>query len=657
MSRVISVDGVDVAGVLNLAAVRPTSAAFRGEQGAGQMEVDDPDFDDFFASLKIVRITDDASGSTKHLFRGRVISKNYGRGPYAADDSRVIALNVQDSNWDLRRLRVHQWSRPAETGRARVIALLAYILNGSSSTVTNATKRPSTVIASTYVPNTNTVTMEARVYDATDPVAVLDDCARAEGKDYFVFVDDAGNMHLFFDRPTSTALACTLSITDDDPDLVTEFAPIVEGMAGDEDGTELLSGGALIPSSGNAGIVTESRAGIIAAHDVAEETVYDSGAGSDAATRLDAFLDERENEELRYRVSIEVPASQAHLIRAGQTISLRSAACGVLSPLVVRIARLELEILVPGDEYRLNMELAFPDKLTPRIQSIGQGSILQKNPDATFVDGGYSVTADNVFTSTALIEGGDTVWTGTPSNLPGYAGVEYDVYDYAADAICGPDVQLREPYQRFAGTLCTFTGVTGEPVLLRASIEWAREDPPLGPRPTAKQWMPILITVQWLDAGEPIPISTLYAGNAVRIINDASDGDAFEVTVPIWGSGTTRRYFFVFLPLWSLSAGAHCAFPDDWGASSILADDSGSLVIELLEIASAGWVEVAPLGVPNGVDVTYDLVGNVSEVAWVQKNGLLLPASSWSVDTSTDQITFDAPPLPTDLVVVRYRVG
>lgn len=371
----LTVDGVDRSDLTRIPGLSLGASAFRGELGSGDFLVDDAAAALAFPALKVVRLIEDASGSDKHLFRGRVVNKGFSRGGFVADDARQFRITCNDSNWDLRRLRVHQWSRPAETGRARVVALGAYILNGASSTVTNANYRATTVIdVTTWVPNTNTQTMDARVYDSMDPFQVIDDCARAEGKTYFVFIDDDGDMFLWFDLPTSTSYASTLSITDDDPDLVTEFPPVDDGQPGEEDGMEILSGGALVPAGGVLSIVAESRPAIVTAHDVAEETMYDSGADSDAATRLGFFLDEREDEERRYACAVELPDTKAHLIKAGMTISFRWAAAGVTVPVILRVTRCVPEKIEP-DLYLLHLEIGFPEKLFARIPNIGRGTI------------------------------------------------------------------------------------------------------------------------------------------------------------------------------------------------------------------------------------------------------------------------------------------
>jgi hypothetical protein len=654
VTQVITIDGVNRASVIRYPGSTFDSGAWNGEAGTGSLLLEDEAAALDFPGLKIVRMTEDASGSTKHLYRGRVMTKEFARGSFRADDSHQKVVNLSDSNWDLRRLRVHQWSRPAESGRARVVALAAYILNGSSSTVTNATKRNTTVIdASTYVPNTNLVTMDARVYDSTDPYAVIEECARAEGKTFFVFVDaTTGNMMLFYDLGTSTAIASTVSITDEDPDGETTFAPAEDGSPGAEDPTELLSGAGMV--YGEQTTITEARPAIASAHDVAEDTIYDSGAGSDAATRLSNFLDVREEEELRYSCSIEVRDDQAHLIQAGQTISFRWAAANALTPTIQRIVRCAPEKIEP-DRYRLHLELSFPEKVRPRIQNHGQGTVLIRPQVATYENVSFSTDHDNFYTDSNKIRDGDVYWLNSPADLRQGAGTEYDIYDYDADAVCGATVQLRDPKQTFAATLLTFTSVTGTPVRVKLTVEWDREDPPLGPRPQAKQWMPILVTCQELTAGDPIPIDpTLYGGIGVRVLNETADSGSFDFRAPVGGSGSTRYIFVVFRPLWELASDAVCGHPDDWGASEIGAIQAGAA---LEQIASAGWVEAAPLGARDGLETDFDLAGDVQEIEWVTKNGLEMPETEWEVDTSGDAISFVTAPKASDLVIVRYRVA
>lgn len=386
MARQLTVNATDRLSVIQQGSIRLGAAAHLGQTGDGGWDLDDDAAALLFPGLKVARLTDDASGATKHIWRGRIWVKDLSRGDHVLADARQYGVNVVDSNWDLTKLRVHGWVRPAETDYARVQALRAYILNGSSSTVTNARKRASTVIgATTYVPNTNTVNMPARTYDAMDPWGVLDDCSRAAGKTYFVIVNDDGTLDLFYDLPTSTAYASTLSITDSSPDLSTSFPPIHEDSAGTQDPSELLSGVGLVIADGS--VVTGFDSAVEAANDVAEATVYDQGATSTAlgTARVAVIKAQRGVEEARYRCSILLTPAQAHLMKAGMTLPYRDAAAGVTSPITVRASRVDHEIASPG-MYLVHLELNFPEKIAARLADVGRPIIPRPVTGAAITD-------------------------------------------------------------------------------------------------------------------------------------------------------------------------------------------------------------------------------------------------------------------------------
>lgn len=360
MSYILTIAAVDRTAIAH--DIELGGQAWLGESTQGSVVLDDDAGTLSIAARKAVVYTEDATTPDTVLARGFVTSKGLSRGtrPHGAGLQRRVA--VDDVNKHLRGIRVHGWVRPSETDVARVTALRTAFLAGSPRTVTN--------LAATYLAAGNTVTMPAKTYDATDPHGVLSDCASAAGKTFFVTVD----LELFYDLPTSVAYAGTLVITDVTPDLVTQFAPIWEGDAKTEDGSELLSGGALIYADGK--IVTESRAAVETAHEKWEETVYDDRAvAADAVARLTKLLDERDAEEPRYAVAVYLPEAKVNLVKWGQTISFRAAAAGQTSAITVRVARLMWKPAEPGF-YFARMELERPRRLSPRLADTGQPQVL-----------------------------------------------------------------------------------------------------------------------------------------------------------------------------------------------------------------------------------------------------------------------------------------
>jgi hypothetical protein len=359
----LDVDGTERSSIVLRTTLRAGGQAFEGQVGTGGGF----DLDDNAAAITLpgrVRwtLTDDEDDVV--LARGRIGPKGIGRGPMPMGDARSYDVQLDDGNTHLYGIVVDQWERPEESDYARVQALAAAFLSGSGSTSPKA-RDTTDLDATTYVPNTHTVTMEAKTYDATNPAGVLGDCKRASGKEFFVTVGD----ELFYDIPTSTAYASGLAITDN-PSAGTDKVPIWEdGPPLNQDPSELLSGGVGIYGTAQTRIA-DSRSAVEAAHDKWETAVYlDAETSGQANLELDTLLDNQGVEEERFECVILVPTEQLGMIKYGQTISFRAAAAATLSPRVLRIGRLMWEM--PGAEgapYKAHLELGFPKKVVPRIR-------------------------------------------------------------------------------------------------------------------------------------------------------------------------------------------------------------------------------------------------------------------------------------------------
>lgn len=217
--------------------------AHTGEIGTGSgFDLDDDAADVTLPVKRAVRIRETATSPDTILIRGRIADKGVARGEVPIGNARAFDVGIDDHNSDLRGIPIRKWDRPRETDYQRVIALWRKFLKGSP--------RASTRLAIKYrsgpmdglgsVRNANRVTLAKKSYTDTDPYAVLHDIAESAGKEFFVTVDG----ELFYDLPTSTRYHASLSITDDDPNMSTEFPPVY-GVAGDQDGSEFLSGATL----------------------------------------------------------------------------------------------------------------------------------------------------------------------------------------------------------------------------------------------------------------------------------------------------------------------------------------------------------------------------------------------------------------------------
>lgn len=303
---------------------------------------------------RVCRWIEDATTPDTTLWRGRREVNDLARGTRWDGDALAYEMSVGDANLHLRGIPVVNWDRPAETDYARVIALAAAFLAG--------TPRVSTNLATTWVANANLVSLPKRKYNGS-PLEVLQDITRESGKLYFVTMDD----ELFYDLESSANYSAGLSVTDvaASVNYTTVFAPI-EPQA-NMDAQEYLSGGALLYRDDR--VVTETRISVEDAGDFWREVIFDGDVqdASQATQLLAKILDTRDQEDDRYTFSLELLSTQVDLIKHGQRMSFRSAACGVTTPITRRIATLTWQEIGDG-KYRADIDLTIPPKVSRRLK-------------------------------------------------------------------------------------------------------------------------------------------------------------------------------------------------------------------------------------------------------------------------------------------------
>jgi hypothetical protein len=315
----------------------------------------------------VMTLTEDASGSAKHIWRGWVIPKDYTRGAQKADRAREISVSVEDMNAEsLRGIIVGRDApevRPSETDYARVQWLRGAYLNGIP--------RASTVLGDAFIPNTNTVTLEAKTYEDATVDEVLTDCATPADKRYWIILNDDGTMELFYDTIDSSAYSSTLQIRQSgDPTEVdgwTTFEPIGDvGPASREDGQGLLSGLKLKGQGEVSAYVTDATT--VTEYNHFEEVIYDEFAETvtEVTAKANAILGVRKYELRTYSCSLLVPAERVHLIRPGMNITIQWKVITDADDQVVtrRIGQLKYRVFSP-DLYRVELQLDRPLRVAP----------------------------------------------------------------------------------------------------------------------------------------------------------------------------------------------------------------------------------------------------------------------------------------------------
>lgn len=378
----------DITAAVNLESLVVGGHAHEFEIGTGSgFDLDDDTAAAILPTRRQLRVWEDVPTPDVRLFQGRIVSVETGRG--RRFDGNAVQHDVQlaDQNQDLRGLQVDRWVRPAETDYTRAVAARNAFLHGSP--------RASTDLAMTYLPNTNTVTMPKKVYERTDPAGVFADLIGQSGKEGFLTQDG----ELFYDLPTSTAYSSSLAITDNSPNLTTEFPPM-DGAGRSTDGTELYTGAILITPKGSR-IGSTNRAAVETAHDVWRTVIADDDVtATNPIQALTAYLNEFAKDDLGYKCSVTLPASATDKIRPGMTINFRSSAAGVLAPIGVRIVRLMWRWAGLGF-WIADLELDYPMKVNvkrPRGSLAATASIVTPLPGSVLTDGslGLDPFADDV---------------------------------------------------------------------------------------------------------------------------------------------------------------------------------------------------------------------------------------------------------------------
>jgi hypothetical protein len=307
MTWKLTIDGTDRTSIVDRTSLRVVGAADYGQAEQGGFDLADDAATVGMPGRKVWTFTE----GTTILERGRIHVKEVNRGTRFTGDARQYGTALVDANSELDWIIVDQWSRPAETDVARVLALIADYLNGADSNSSFA--RASTTIGSAWVRDANTLTLDAQKYEATSPHDVLQEIADMSGKNYFVIVNADGTMDLFYDVDDYVGYASSLSITDDEASVndTTVFAPQwADGDPLEEDPSELVSGLLEIYGESNTRLY-RTRPVVYDEFDKFEAAFFANDAKSfnEASTLMTNRLNQQSIEQKTYRCAIQVPTS------------------------------------------------------------------------------------------------------------------------------------------------------------------------------------------------------------------------------------------------------------------------------------------------------------------------------------------------------------
>lgn len=353
----ILIDGNEEADRIHLNSLITVEMAHGGEVGIGGFNLADATLSDTAYHKEII-ITDDRATPTQ-IYSGFIGDEDIDRGREATvgnlreHDVMMLDLNTV---LDDEVFRSDNANRPEETDYERV----SWLLTTSAIDALD--------ITAGVVPNTNTVNLDAIDYRGQGPRRVLDDCAEASGKNYFIYDHGAGRK-LYYDLHTGTSLASSLQLS---------------SVLADVDGVDVL---ALIEprerievrhiystvrfkyDGGSVWVTNTTTEDDFRRREIGIEDLNVKSA-TKATNKATKYLAAAAEPVTTFGCSVQVPASLVNGIRAGHRIEIKCPHLGFSSFTWFRITRREV-VAMPGegghssDEfYLLRLEFAEDFQIT-----------------------------------------------------------------------------------------------------------------------------------------------------------------------------------------------------------------------------------------------------------------------------------------------------
>lgn len=336
--------------------------ANQGDPSFSSLVVDDPGGALTFVGLRPFMIEETACNPSR-MWTGYVTSRTYQRDPgksQVVGADRTVALTLVDINaiLGLRVIAFNDGIRPAETDLARVAWLLGTSYMGSAS--------GSQVYDNGQIAASTSITMDAADYRGQYPVDVLNDCANASGRNYFVYWDPtkaAGHeLSLYYHLLGFTigfASTLQLSNTSTAIDSSTTFAATGVLTRDPQD----VASSVWMPYDG--GHVFVTRAATATAF-IARQAVAPANKTKSITTatkRANAFLTAASVENDIIDAHVRIPASKVNLIDIGRALNvhfdhLPGYTAGYTSLQVV--GRQITQVVENPDWYEMDVKLSNP---------------------------------------------------------------------------------------------------------------------------------------------------------------------------------------------------------------------------------------------------------------------------------------------------------
>lgn len=357
MALTFTIDGVDVSDKVRLDGYRLVMAADQGKVGAGRLFIDDTSGSGSYAPITKEWSVVESTATPTTIAGGFVAERGIDRGPLTVATQRQFGPLLEDWNTVLtdRVLKGPASNRPAETDRQRVMWLLGQgvlgMLDGAGQ-----------------VPNTNTVDMPKTDYWGKTPLDVLDDCAEASGKNFYVYYEAGTGWVLFYDRNnTDSAFTSGLQISDDSTDIDNSTVFGASNIKYEEDPERIYSG-----------LLVKFDGGQVWAVDETTETTYrrlqrtvikeNFKKAATAQAWADRQLAKLNEPTKRLALTVSVPASALGDLRPGLRIEVKLRSRGITAFTYFRIVETTItprQGIRGVSDVEFDVELKMKDKIRP----------------------------------------------------------------------------------------------------------------------------------------------------------------------------------------------------------------------------------------------------------------------------------------------------
>lgn len=307
-------------GRIRLNSVTTTVNAEEGSSGSWTVEIDDPDGDfDIVGHRCFVVWETDAPAGNQVIAVGYTQRRRVKHGDQSnlTETARVWEVDVWDLNTVLGRriMTGSDCKRPAETDVAR---MQWAVLTNEAGLIDD----------DTYLSTAGPVDMDAADYTGQTLLQVIQDCAEASGKNYFLWWTGSplpfGEYSIFYDFTESAVWTSDLRLSSN-PNLIDQDSggDVFACTAVLERAPDRVSSGAFLPYDG--GYVYRQDTGTVADFARIDRSFPSVSVKSKAkaTARADRYLAEFDDEEDRLSIAYECSALDINRLHAGQRVSIQ----------------------------------------------------------------------------------------------------------------------------------------------------------------------------------------------------------------------------------------------------------------------------------------------------------------------------------------------